>query len=287
MADPLAFTNLSEVEEQKRNQNMAKARMNYYSYNLKLRLQYAKLKVEHGWQQQSLSEVENLYFRHSRQPYPNTYPRKKTFRSNKNPSPLTAEATIVDSTSFSDTPLAASGSISSLARSDTLQTIPDSSSTMTSSRSSTLPNFTVGSSDVSRYPTIGIKYPVPVRLVSPPSTTTNGSLASHSQTLSVDPNIDPALLSSPSMQPPTLPAHDSVQPSPTISSSSSYFAPRESSVIPPHYSDTFERTASAPGAIVAANVTPTYPACTYTIPTLVVGVWLAIDVRLILELASE
>ncbi|EIW74028.1 hypothetical protein CONPUDRAFT_170324 [Coniophora puteana RWD-64-598 SS2] len=30
-----------------------------------MRLQYAKLKVEHGWQRQNLTEVENLYFHHS------------------------------------------------------------------------------------------------------------------------------------------------------------------------------------------------------------------------------
>jgi len=31
---------------------------------LQLRLQYARLKVEHGWQKQKLNEVENLYFHH-------------------------------------------------------------------------------------------------------------------------------------------------------------------------------------------------------------------------------
>ncbi|KAJ7720284.1 hypothetical protein DFH07DRAFT_972653 [Mycena maculata] len=35
---------------------------------LQLRLQYAKLKVDHGWQQQHLNEVENLYFRQQRHP---------------------------------------------------------------------------------------------------------------------------------------------------------------------------------------------------------------------------
>ncbi|KAJ7510271.1 hypothetical protein B0H11DRAFT_2216084 [Mycena galericulata] len=33
---------------------------------LQLRLQYAKLKVDHGWQKQHLNEVENLYFRQQR-----------------------------------------------------------------------------------------------------------------------------------------------------------------------------------------------------------------------------
>ncbi|CCM02030.1 uncharacterized protein FIBRA_04106 [Fibroporia radiculosa] len=35
------------------------------SGQLRLRLQYARLKVEHGWQRQNLNEVENLYFRHA------------------------------------------------------------------------------------------------------------------------------------------------------------------------------------------------------------------------------
>ncbi|KAI6014475.1 hypothetical protein PISMIDRAFT_672190 [Pisolithus microcarpus 441] len=30
-----------------------------------MRLRYARLKVEYGWQRQSLNEVENLYFHHS------------------------------------------------------------------------------------------------------------------------------------------------------------------------------------------------------------------------------
>ncbi|KAI0766895.1 hypothetical protein BD413DRAFT_430349, partial [Trametes elegans] len=49
-----------------------KAKANYLSGQLRLRLQYAKLKVEHGWQRQTLSEVENLYFRHTHltRPYP-------------------------------------------------------------------------------------------------------------------------------------------------------------------------------------------------------------------------
>ncbi|KAJ7078485.1 hypothetical protein C8R44DRAFT_825286 [Mycena epipterygia] len=34
---------------------------------LQLRLQYAKLKVDHGWQKQRLNEVENLYFRQQKQ----------------------------------------------------------------------------------------------------------------------------------------------------------------------------------------------------------------------------
>ncbi|KAH9931908.1 uncharacterized protein B0H18DRAFT_69963 [Fomitopsis serialis] len=41
---------------------------------LRLRLQYAKLKVEHGWQRQTLNEVENLYFRHTHKSRPHTTP---------------------------------------------------------------------------------------------------------------------------------------------------------------------------------------------------------------------
>ncbi|KAI0372677.1 hypothetical protein BV20DRAFT_963731 [Pilatotrama ljubarskyi] len=56
------------------------------SGQLRLRLQYAKLKVEHGWQRQSLSEVENLYFRHTHltRPYPVISPGGR--RSSRTPS---------------------------------------------------------------------------------------------------------------------------------------------------------------------------------------------------------
>ncbi|KAK0545673.1 hypothetical protein OC845_004996 [Tilletia horrida] len=40
-----------------------RARLSHLSRNLTTRLQYASFKVEHGWVQQSLSEVENLYYR--------------------------------------------------------------------------------------------------------------------------------------------------------------------------------------------------------------------------------
>ncbi|KIK63964.1 hypothetical protein GYMLUDRAFT_40177 [Collybiopsis luxurians FD-317 M1] len=45
-----------------------KAKASHLSRQLQLRLQYAKLKVEHGWHKQSLNEVENLYFRRSHPP---------------------------------------------------------------------------------------------------------------------------------------------------------------------------------------------------------------------------
>lgn len=48
------------VEEQK-------SKANNLSKHLQLWLQYARLKVDHGWQRQSLNEVEVLYFHRSRQ----------------------------------------------------------------------------------------------------------------------------------------------------------------------------------------------------------------------------
>ena len=50
----------------KRQQAAQKARMVALSKQLKTRLQYAAFKVEHGWSKQSLSEVENLYYKHRR-----------------------------------------------------------------------------------------------------------------------------------------------------------------------------------------------------------------------------
>ncbi|KAI0795048.1 hypothetical protein C8Q75DRAFT_524176 [Abortiporus biennis] len=65
MTDPAGYPPLSEQEQRKRKQTLERAKANYLSGQLRLRLQYAKLKVEHGWQRQNLNEVENLYFRHS------------------------------------------------------------------------------------------------------------------------------------------------------------------------------------------------------------------------------
>ncbi|KAF9261135.1 hypothetical protein L218DRAFT_547550 [Marasmius fiardii PR-910] len=55
----------SAAEERKRTMAMERAKAAHLSRQLQLRLQYARLKVEHGWQKQNLNEVENLYFRHS------------------------------------------------------------------------------------------------------------------------------------------------------------------------------------------------------------------------------
>ncbi|KAK0450287.1 uncharacterized protein EV420DRAFT_1750387 [Desarmillaria tabescens] len=52
-------------EEKKRKQTMERAKATHLSRQLQMRLQYAKLKVEHGWTKQTLNEVENLYFHHS------------------------------------------------------------------------------------------------------------------------------------------------------------------------------------------------------------------------------
>ncbi|PPQ71510.1 hypothetical protein CVT26_010381 [Gymnopilus dilepis] len=51
--------------EKRRKQTMEKAKANHLSRQLQMRLQYARLKVEHGWQKQNLNEVENLYFHNS------------------------------------------------------------------------------------------------------------------------------------------------------------------------------------------------------------------------------
>ncbi|KAF7368898.1 hypothetical protein MVEN_00215700 [Mycena venus] len=56
-----------------------KAKANHLLRQLQLRLQYARLKVDHGWQKQRLNEVENLYFRQQKQsdsvsPVKPTYP---------------------------------------------------------------------------------------------------------------------------------------------------------------------------------------------------------------------
>ncbi|KAG7095069.1 hypothetical protein E1B28_005859 [Marasmius oreades] len=56
---------MTATEERKRTMTMERAKAAHLSRQLQLRLQYARLKVEHGWQNQNLNEVENLYFRHS------------------------------------------------------------------------------------------------------------------------------------------------------------------------------------------------------------------------------
>ncbi|KAI0299392.1 hypothetical protein B0F90DRAFT_614868 [Multifurca ochricompacta] len=52
-------------ESKRQRLTLEKTKVVNLSKQLQIRLQYARLKVEHGWQRQSLNEVENLYFHHS------------------------------------------------------------------------------------------------------------------------------------------------------------------------------------------------------------------------------
>lgn len=54
-----------EMEQKRRRQTLERAKMHHLSKQLQMRLQYARLKVEYGWQRQNLNEVENLYFHNS------------------------------------------------------------------------------------------------------------------------------------------------------------------------------------------------------------------------------
>ncbi|KAF8504196.1 hypothetical protein BU17DRAFT_101458 [Hysterangium stoloniferum] len=51
---------------ERRRRQIEKAKAAHLSRQLQTRLQYARLKVDHGWQKQTLNEVENLYFHHYR-----------------------------------------------------------------------------------------------------------------------------------------------------------------------------------------------------------------------------
>ncbi|KNZ77587.1 hypothetical protein J132_05121 [Termitomyces sp. J132] len=65
---PLSANNGPTHEnEKRRKQTVERVKMTHLSRQLQMRLQYAKLKVDHGWQKQNLNEVENLYFHHSHQ----------------------------------------------------------------------------------------------------------------------------------------------------------------------------------------------------------------------------
>ncbi|KAI6165199.1 hypothetical protein EDD17DRAFT_1754418 [Pisolithus thermaeus] len=72
-----------EVDQKRRKQTLERAKVNHLSKQLQMRLRYARLKVEYGWQRQSLNEVENLYFhrshlRTSRVPPPATVTKPHT-----------------------------------------------------------------------------------------------------------------------------------------------------------------------------------------------------------------
>ncbi|KAF9554806.1 hypothetical protein CPC08DRAFT_162565 [Agrocybe pediades] len=61
---PSAMTQMVESEK-RRKQTVGKIKVTNLSRELQMRLQYARLKVDHGWQKQNLNEVENLYFHNS------------------------------------------------------------------------------------------------------------------------------------------------------------------------------------------------------------------------------
>ncbi|KAK0186716.1 hypothetical protein F5146DRAFT_141734 [Armillaria mellea] len=96
-----------------------------------MRLQYAKLKVEHGWTKQTLNEVENLYFHHSHIRGPRPVPPNQLLSTSHEP-------TLV----LSDTPSPRPSSLSfrsNISRTSTLidlddievETTPDASSSLT------------------------------------------------------------------------------------------------------------------------------------------------------------
>ncbi|GJJ16114.1 hypothetical protein Clacol_010393 [Clathrus columnatus] len=62
-SDPNGNSNAQDILEKRRRQ-IEKTRAANLSKQLQMRLRYARLKVEHGWQ--TLNEVENLYFHHYR-----------------------------------------------------------------------------------------------------------------------------------------------------------------------------------------------------------------------------
>ncbi|KAF5309863.1 hypothetical protein D9619_010507 [Psilocybe cf. subviscida] len=71
-------TQTAENERRMRKNTLDKVKANHLSRQLQMRLQYARLKVEHGWQKQSLNEVENLYFHSSHLRGPKSLPTPAT-----------------------------------------------------------------------------------------------------------------------------------------------------------------------------------------------------------------
>jgi len=59
--------NKTNENERRKKQTIERTKVNHLSRQLQMRLQYARLKVDHGWQIQKLNEVENLYFHHAHQ----------------------------------------------------------------------------------------------------------------------------------------------------------------------------------------------------------------------------
>ncbi|KAF8154727.1 hypothetical protein B0H34DRAFT_534934 [Crassisporium funariophilum] len=88
--------------EKRRKQTMEKAKANHLSRQLQMRLQYARLKVEHGWQKQNLNEVENLYFHHSHLRGPKPFPAPSIIATQQHLTPfaVTQSAPAQSSLSF-------------------------------------------------------------------------------------------------------------------------------------------------------------------------------------------
>ncbi|KAF9004566.1 hypothetical protein BDQ17DRAFT_1541248 [Cyathus striatus] len=81
----LSQGNLNDAEK-RRKYSIERAKATHLSRQLQMRLQYARLKVEHGWQKQNLNEVENLYFHHSHQRGPKPYPSPQLLATTTQPS---------------------------------------------------------------------------------------------------------------------------------------------------------------------------------------------------------
>jgi len=84
----IAAAQANDSESKRRKQTLERARANHLSRQLQMRLQYARLKVDHGWQKQSLNEVENLYFHHSHMRGPRPYPSSSALTTFAQPSLL-------------------------------------------------------------------------------------------------------------------------------------------------------------------------------------------------------
>ncbi|KAI0267385.1 hypothetical protein BC834DRAFT_75532 [Gloeopeniophorella convolvens] len=91
----------ADSDPRRKKATLEKAKVVNLSKQLQMRLQYARLKVEHGWQRQSLNEVENLYFHHS------TLKGKS-----RAPVPLFARPTPISMSAASSTIVTANGSAS-------------------------------------------------------------------------------------------------------------------------------------------------------------------------------
>ncbi|KAL0959398.1 hypothetical protein HGRIS_014647 [Hohenbuehelia grisea] len=106
--------------EKKRKQSVDRARASHLSRQLQMRLQYARLKVDHGWRQ-TLNEVENLYFHHSTNRGPKTLPGAPSVMSGLGPNsvdPTSPGRPVQSSLSFSWKPAS-----SNLSRMSTLEDI--------------------------------------------------------------------------------------------------------------------------------------------------------------------